>query len=226
MKTKLRTFIVLTAVLSPGLVTAATTTLYSKSVGSGIPDGDDSGLISGITVSGTDLITSIELTLVTSSGWNGDLYAYLEHGDVISVLLNRSGVTSEDSAGASSSGMNVTFSDAATVDVHTGLSGSYGELATGTFQPDGRSEDPASVTDSSPRTLSFSGFSGQLASGIWTLFIADLSSGDSATLDSWSLSLTTEPAATSAVPEASTSLGLLALGAGGLLTRRRVKRQA
>ncbi|MEY3895674.1 MAG: hypothetical protein RLZZ214_1193 [Verrucomicrobiota bacterium] len=31
---------------------------------------------------------------------------------------------------------------------------------------------------------------------------------------------------TSAVPEASTSLGLLALGAGGLLTRRRLKRKA
>jgi hypothetical protein len=36
-------------------------------------------------------------------------------------------------------------------------------------------------------------------------------------LDSWSLSLTTEPAGTSAMPETSTSLGLLALGAGGLL---------
>jgi hypothetical protein len=32
--------------------------------------------------------------------------------------------------------------------------------------------------------------------------------------------------ATSAVPEASTSLGLLALGAGGLLTRRRTSRKA
>lgn len=35
-----------------------------------------------------------------------------------------------------------------------------------------------------------------------------------------------EWSATSAVPEASTSLGLLALGAGGLLTRRRSKRAA
>ena len=31
---------------------------------------------------------------------------------------------------------------------------------------------------------------------------------------------------TSAVPEASTSLGLLALGAGGILTRRRTSRKA
>jgi hypothetical protein len=36
----------------------------------------------------------------------------------------------------------------------------------------------------------------------------------------------TEWSATSAVPETSTSLGLLALGAGGLLTRRRLKRKA
>lgn len=33
-------------------------------------------------------------------------------------------------------------------------------------------------------------------------------------------------ASTSAVPEAPTSLGLLALGAGGLLTRRRTTRKA
>jgi subtilisin-like proprotein convertase family protein len=82
------------------------------------------------------------------------------------------------------------------------------------------------VLDSSPRTLSFSGFTGQVASGDWTLFIADVAGGETATFDSWSLSLTTEPASTSAVPEATTSLGLLALGAGGLLTRRRKSRKA
>jgi subtilisin-like proprotein convertase family protein len=190
-------------------------------VGLEIPDGDASGLASQIAVTSTDLITSVTLTLVTSGGWNGDLYAYLEHNGVISVLLNRPGLTSSNSAGAASSGMNVTFSDAETVDVHTGLSNTLGALATGTYQPDGRAADPDEVLDSSPRTLSFSGFTGQVASGDWTLFIADVAGGETATLDSWSLSLTTEPAGTSAVPEASTSLGLLALGAGGLLTRRR-----
>jgi hypothetical protein len=49
-------------------------------------------------------------------------------------------------------------------------------------------------------------------------------------LDNINISTVPTPAVTvpetSAVPEASTSLGLLALGAGGLLTRRRLKRKA
>lgn len=44
-----------------------------------------------IVVSGASLATGIELMLVTSGGWNGHLYAYLEHGTcgVISGLLLR-----------------------------------------------------------------------------------------------------------------------------------------
>lgn len=223
MKLKLFPLIVLALAASPCLVTAATTLSYSKSVGLEIPDGDSNGLASQIAVSNTDTITTISLTLVTTSGWNGDLYAYLEHNGVITVLLNRAGRTADDSDGADSNGMNVTFTDAATVDVHTGLSSTYGTLATGTFQPDGRAADPDEVLDSSPRTLSFAGFTSQVASGNWTLFIADVAGGETATLDNWSLSLTTEPAA--AVPEPS-SLALLALGSASLLFRRRTGRKA
>ena len=56
------------------------------------------------------------------------------------------------------------------------------------------------------------------------LSVADFS-GSSITLDNFSIN-NTASAGTSAVPEASTSLGLLALGAGGLFTRRRLKRKA
>ena len=80
------------------------------------------GSLDGVALNTTDLVTFVTLTLVTSSGWNGDLYAYLEHKGAITVLLNRAGLTAGNSAGAVSNGMNVTFSDAATVDVHTGLS--------------------------------------------------------------------------------------------------------
>lgn len=202
---------------SPGLGTAAITQSYSKSVGLEIPDGDITGLASQITVSSTDIVDSVELTLVTSGGWNGDMYVYVEHGGAITVLLNRAGLTSENPAGAATTGMNVTFSDAAATDVHTGLSTTYGTLATGTYQPDGRAADPDEVLDSSPRTLSFSGFIGQVASGDWTLFIADVAGGETATFESWNLTLTTS----AAVPEPTTRLSLLTLAAGCLLIRRR-----
>lgn len=225
MKLNLLPLVALALTASSGLVSAATTLVHPKAVGTEIPDDDASGLVSQIAVSSTELITGLQVTLVTSGGWNGDLYAYLEHNGVISVLLNRAGVTSSNSAGASSSGMNVTFADTALEDVHSGLSDVFEELATGTYQPDGRYVDPGVVLDSSPRTLFLSGFTGQLAGGDWTLFIADLSSAETATLDSWSLALTTE---LSAIPEPGAMMPLGALCAAGLLlrSRRRTRRMA
>jgi subtilisin-like proprotein convertase family protein len=225
MKHNLLPLVALALAASSGLVSAATTLVHPKAVGTEIPDDDASGLVSQIAVSSTELITGLQVTLVTSGGWNGDLYAYLEHNGVISVLLNRAGVTSSNSAGASSSGMNVTFADTALEDVHSGLSDVFGELATGTFQPDGRAADPGVVLDSSPRTLSFVGFTGQVAGGDWTLFIADLSGAETATLDSWSLALTTE---LSAIPEPGAMMPLGALCAAGLLlrSRRQTRRMA
>ncbi len=200
-------------IMGPSLATAAI--VLNKPVGIEIPDGDASGLISEITFTSTgQTITSIEVDLITESGWNGDLYAYLEHDGVISVLLNRAGVTSEDSAGAASSGLNVSFADLATSDIHTAISRTFGELVTGTYQPDGRLEDPALVTDTSTRSASLSGFTGLDAAGSWTLFVADLSDGDAATLTSWTLTMNT-------VPEPSALL-LFGIGAMSLFARRRV----
>lgn len=218
MKLKLLPLVALALAASSGLVTAATTVVHPKAVGLEIPDNESSGLASQITVSSTELITGLELTLVTSGGWNGDLYAYLEHGGVISVLLNRAGVTSSNSAGASSGGLNVTFTDSSLLDVHTELSDTFGVPATGSYQPDGRAADPGVVLDTSPRTLFLSGFTGQLAGGDWTLFIADLSGAETATLESWSLALTTE---LSAIPEPGAMMPLGALCAAGLLLRNR-----
>ncbi|MCX6880646.1 MAG: proprotein convertase P-domain-containing protein, partial [Verrucomicrobia bacterium] len=82
-----------------------------------------------------------------------------------------------------------------------------------TYQPDARAADPDLVTDTSPRSLYLSGFTGQVADGNWTLFVADLSGGEVATLDNWSLSLTV-------VPEP----GVALLGGLGLLTLLRRRR--
>jgi len=212
----LRSFplVVIALAASPSLVSAATILVYSKSVGLEIPDNDFNGFASQLVVSNTDIVTSVQLTLVTSRGWNGDLYAYLTHNGVISVVLNRPGRTSANPAGAASSGMNVSFSDAAVVDVHTGLPGVTGELASGIFQPDGRASDPLEVTDASPRTLGFDGFTGQIAAGEWTLFVADVAGGETATLDSWTLTL-------NVVPEPSAVMVFAAFCVGGLLIRKR-----
>jgi len=191
-------------ILAPCCATAATT----------IPDNNGSGLASVINVStGGQTVTAVEVTLTTTSGWNGDLYAYLEHDGVISVLLNRPGRTAGNLAGAASSGMTITLEDSAALDIHTAISGTFGVPATGTYQPDARDADPGVVTDASGRSLYLNVFNSRPADGDWTLFVADLATGGVATLDSWSLSLTT-------VPEPATAL----LGGLGLLTLLRRRR--
>ena len=217
MKSPHFSLVVCALVLTPCCVIAATTLDYNNMVvNTVIPDNNNSGLVSIIAVAGSgQTVTSVEVVITTQNGWNGDMYAYLEHNGVISVLLNRPGRTPANPAGAASSGMQIRFADSALADIHTAISGTYGELATGTYQPDGRSANPASVTDASPRNLFLSGFTGQNADGDWTLFVADLSDGEVATLGNWSLSVTT-------VPEPGVSL-LGGLGVLTLLRRRRVR---
>src|SRR5215210_9531372 len=58
-----------------------------------IPDFPGSGLAFALQFNHPDYnqITSISFTFTTTGGWNGDLYAYLSHGDGFGVLLNRVG---------------------------------------------------------------------------------------------------------------------------------------
>ena len=194
MKATLFPFAACALILAPCCATAASTLVLGQLVNTVIPDNDDSGLASVIAFSGGgQAVTSVEVTLTTSNGWNGDMYAYLEHNGVISVLLNRPGRTTADPAGAASSGMQLRFADSAPADIHTAISGTYGAIATGIYQPDGRDEDPAVVTDTSPRSLYLAGFTGQNADGDWTLFVADLAGGEVAMLDNWSLTVTVVP---------------------------------
>jgi subtilisin-like proprotein convertase family protein len=199
-------------IFAPCCATAAI--ILNQPVNLAIPDNNGSGRVSAISVADSgQTVISVEVVITTLNGWNGDIYAYLEHNGVISVLLNRPGRTVANPAGAASSGMQLCFADSAVADIHTAISGTFGEIATGTYQPDGRDEDPGLVTDASPRSLDLSGFNGQNAEGDWTLFVADLSSGEVATLGNWGLSLTV-------VPEP----GVALLGGIGLLTLLRRRR--
>ncbi|MEK7951980.1 proprotein convertase P-domain-containing protein [Luteolibacter soli] len=182
------------------------------SVSTVIPDNSAIGVSdSRVSVSDIESITSVELTLVTSGGWNGDLYVYLLHGSGFSVLLNRAGRTLLNPDGAASSGMVLTFSDSASGDVHAGIAASG--VASGTFQPDGRETDPANALDTDSRTALLSSFGGLNADGEWTLFVADAATGEIATFESWTLTLT-------GVPEPSSAL-LAGLGCLMAFRRRR-----
>ncbi len=188
----------------------------TSTVGTVVPDNDDVGVVDAITISGQDpgVVVDLSVNLVFSGGWNGDLYCYLVSDTGFTVLLNRPGRTSSNPDGAASSGMDITLADGAATDVHVGLPLS-GANVTGTFQPDGRETDPASVLDTDARTALFDSFHGIDPNGTWTLFVADQAAGATSTLESWTLNLTVIPE-----PESCVMFGLAAM----LLLRRKRSR--
>ncbi len=87
-----------------------------------IPDYPGSGLAFELNFTDADYphITAVSVTFTTSGGWNGDLYAYLSHGDGIAILLNRVGANSLGEDGYGTSGFNtITLSSDGVGDIHT-----------------------------------------------------------------------------------------------------------
>jgi hypothetical protein len=190
--------------LSAGYATAAVITV-SDSATTAIPDGHSSGVVRSLTVLApgeTVLGAEVDVNISAIQGdsaFLGDLYLYLSNGTHLSVLANRAGRRAGAPAGYSDNqSMTVTFSTAGAADFHdyrvtasgahsTPLSGPL----TGIWQPDGRTDDPAVVLDTSPRPAGLGVFAGDAASGTWTLFAADLSSGAVHQINGWTLRLTT-----------------------------------
>lgn len=184
---------------------------YTSSVSAVIPDNDANGIVQTIIVPEYILsLSQVTVDLSTSGGWNGDLYAYLWHDNVISLLVNRPGRNSSNLAGHSGAGMTLFLDDHAALDLHLASS-----PLDGAFQPDARNVDPLNSLDSSPRTAPLSVFNGLAGGGEWRLYFADVAGGGTATLQGWSLHLVG-----SAVPEPST-LALLCLATALLLGRMR-----
>jgi subtilisin-like proprotein convertase family protein len=176
-----------------------------------IPDNSLVGVTSEITLSGfTAPIQEVRVTLtiqppVGDLMVNGDYYVLLTHGSQVAVLLNRVGRRTGASGGYADSGFDITFSDAALADVHDyrlTLNGSHaiplgtGDVPTGltgTWQPDGRVEDPLVVLNTSLRSQTLSAFAGADPNGVWTLFVADVRSGGVGVLGSWDIEVTVVP---------------------------------
>ncbi len=192
-------------------VSAGVLTPSSGVLDLGIPDGDPSGVVSTISVSGeSDPIADLKVTLnLTASGkaaFNGDFFAYLTHDtiDGIAVLLNRPGKNAEDDNGTDGAGFsNVVFDDAAdrgdvhvyaaTLEATPGVGFTAGDPLVGTWAPDGRPIDPAVVVQADSRTALLASFEGQVPNGVWTLFVADVASGGMLTLNQWSLEIEVAP---------------------------------
>lgn len=196
-----------------------------------VPDGSDSGIVSIIDIpASTDLIGDLNVTLTLEAeaggAWNGDLYVYLAHDGVLSVLVNRPGLSASRPFGYGDPGLDrVTFDDEASLgDFHTyqvALGTGDSRLPiTGEFQPDARIADPASVDATDPRTSFLSRFDGRDPSGEWRLFVADLSPGGSVRLAGWQIDIDT-----AVIPESGTALACASLALVlGLAWRTRYRR--
>jgi subtilisin-like proprotein convertase family protein len=207
---------------------ASSAAVYSASWNAGflnngtVPDGSATGWSDSrsITIPADQIVTDVNVSISLSGGWNGDLYAYLSHSSSpgVAVLLNRAGRTGTNSFGFGDNLLTVTLDDgAANGDAHfyqSAVSYQTAISTNGSFQPDGRAVSPLIVNGTEPRTSLLNVFNGlNPSSGSWTLFVADLSSGDVSTISNWGMTITT-------VPEPGTALWLCAAG-GALLLRRR-----
>src|SRR5262249_13254642 len=156
-----------------------------------IPDNNPNGLANTHVISSAiGSLSDVNVKLLVTNGWNGDLFAYVVHESGFAVLLNRVGRTTAAPVGDADAGFDVTFDDQSTNgDVHIyrlTLNGSHNTPLAGpltnAWAPDGRSMDPGVVLDTDARTEFLSSFNGLNANGSWTLFVADVEGGDVSTL--------------------------------------------
>jgi hypothetical protein len=204
-----------------------------------IPDNSTQGIFRTLEVSGLDSSltyaprVSLRIAGTGFGGFTGDLYGYLSHstpgGDYrMAVLLNRPGRTAFEPSGYDEDGLDVDFADDAIGDIHSYRDSSpiivSGTLL-GNWQPDSRLASPFDVDETSPRTANLAPLGVIDPNGTWNLFLADLESGGTMQLESWSVELVALPP-TAAVPEPSQLLSTLVLIclAGAVVARQSTRR--
>jgi len=188
------------------------TTNWNSSFANGgvVPDNNYSGWTDTRTVdsmpAGTLQAVAVDLNL--SSGWTGDLYAYLQSESGFVVLLDHVGVPDAGASGYGAGTMDITLADGSSWDGN-GISGNIhlaGANAVGHFNP-----DDSMITSGSGSLGSFT-----TANGTWTLFIADLSGGGVTTVTDWGLQMDIV-----AVPEVETWIAAALAGAFGAFWLKR-----
>jgi subtilisin-like proprotein convertase family protein len=181
--------------VAPGLAFAA----WNASIGETnlnlpVPDNAPAGVSRSFVayVPALGPVQDLQVRVRTVGGFNGDLYATLVHRDVagrsgFAVLLNRVGRSAARPDGSAGSGVDVTFTIAGD-DVHLAATNAPGALLSGAFSADGRFENPATVTEgTNSRVALLNSFTNVDLNGTWTLFVADVAGGATATLMDWSV---------------------------------------
>ncbi len=151
---------------------------YSSSPGAAIPDADPTGTSDTINVADVFDIGDVDLGLIISHTWAGDLCAIVEHGGTTVTVVQRIGDTGGlvcDAAGCC--GLNADNLDVILDDEAAGgpINDAASEPIVGNFTPE----------------QALNAFDGAAAAGDWTITIVDNAGGDTGTLDSWSLAIST-----------------------------------
>ena len=203
--------LMLSSNLSAGLIVESGT-------GFAIPDNDPSGVSSSVVVSQNETVTDVEVTLNgLNHSWAGDLSATITNGTVTSTLFQRVGDTGGTSGDSSVFDGDYTFSDDGGDLWQEADNAGFGVTITG-------GDYKATGAQNSSVVLA-TDFSGQSSAGTWTLFMSDAADGDTGTLGSWSIQLTTSASGSSVVPEPGTmSLFALLTGFGCISFARRRRR--
>jgi hypothetical protein len=161
-------------------------TFSSGSISQVIPDNQPSGVAYAMSFGASGLqITDVSVTFTTVGGWNGDLYAYLSHGDGFAVLLNRVGAPGSSDGYGTPGFTGITLAMSATTDIH-GVASPTTEG--GPYAADGRL-----VYTDTARNNTLGVFNNMDPNGGWTLFFADRAAVNTSTLTGWSLDITAVP---------------------------------
>lgn len=151
-----------------------------------IPDNNFSGWTDTRTLSGNTglTVTDVRVTLDVVNGWNGDLYGYLVHDSGFVVLLDRVGKDGPNPFGFSNAGFTgVTLWDG---------QGNSLIQTNGTYSGGSSAALPTGNYTSSDGTL-HTAFDALAVDGTWSLFLADLSSGDISQITGWTLTIDAVP---------------------------------